>query len=139
MPLAILTIGIPASGKTHWASLQPIVDISLDEFREQVCGDHTNQDATAEAVKLQDAYIERHIAERRSIIVANTNLNPEFRAELVERFLKARFEVKYQIFRTPFILCQGRNLNRPKPVPESAMERMKEQFEAQFGTLEPYV
>jgi predicted kinase len=129
---AILTVGLPASGKTTWAHSQRAYKVlDLDDFRE-VLGDRHDQSLTREAVALRDQVLNKAIFNMEDVIIADTNLNPIFRAELVDKLLRAGYSVKLKVFDTPFDVCCERNNVRVNPVPKHAMERMHSQMIEQF-------
>lgn len=128
MPQAIVTVGIPGSGKSHFASQQPDtwVEVNLDACRLAVSGDAGNQACTADAVALHTRFVDAAIALGRDLIVSDTNLSPVFRDQLVAKLRDAGYDVDVRVIDTPFVLCQARNLARAqgRQVPFHAMSRM---------------
>lgn len=124
-PIAVVTIGLPASGKTTAATaLTNLQDINLDDCRQEISGDAGDQSVTGQALALQASKIADAIAARRSVVVSNTNLIPEHRAALVNQFRAAGFHVSFMFFDTPLDVCMARNAARDRVVPDHAMQRM---------------
>jgi predicted kinase len=123
--LALITIGLPAAGKTTFARAQAgFEDLNLDACREAVSGDPGNQDATTAALALRDERMAAAVAARRSVVVSDTNLVPAHRRDLVERFRAAGYDVRFVAIETPYETCLARNAARARVVPERAMARM---------------
>lgn len=127
-PVAYLTVGIPASGKTTWARMMAqdgFLDINLDDCREEICGDASDQTVTLQAVALRGQKILEAIAARQSVVISDTNLNPDFRNALGKQFEDAGYQVELVVFDTPFPVCVARNEARDRVVPLEAMKRMQ--------------
>jgi predicted kinase len=130
IPMAIITVGIPGSGKTTWAKKNPEYrDINLDMCRKAVSGSEDNQACTPDALKLQASLIADAILARQDVIISNTNLIPAHRADLITTFSQAGYNVVLAIFDIPFEVCQDRNLKRDRVVPKHAMVRMQDTFD----------
>lgn len=122
---ALITIGLPAAGKTTYARAQAgFEDLNLDACRQAVSGDAGNQDATAAALALRDERLAAAVAAGRPVVVSDTNLVPAHRRELVERFRAAGYDVCLVLVETPYAICLARNAVRDRVVPVQAMERM---------------
>ncbi|MEB3328219.1 MAG: AAA family ATPase [Candidatus Sericytochromatia bacterium] len=123
--LALITIGLPAAGKTTFALAQAgFDDLNLDACREAVSGDASNQDATTAAVALRDDRLAAAVAAGRPVVISDTNLVPTHRRELVERLRAAGYDVRFVVLETPYETCLARNAARARMVPEHAMARM---------------
>lgn len=128
MKRAVLTIGIPASGKSTYAQNLGIQEINLDNCREAVSGDPTNQACTPQAVQLHTQLVDAAIAAEADFVVSDTNIQQNFRASLVFKLKAAGYQVVFAVFQTPLAECLRRNAAREKPVPEAAMLRLHGQF-----------
>ena len=131
---AIITFGIPGSGKSYWAknyvgsNESNWVEINLDDCRKAICGDEGNQKVTSDAVKLRDLIMDKSIRENKNIIVSDTNLNRKFRNELVKKLTDFGYDVSIKVFDVDFETCKQRNNDRARVVPHNAMIRMWEHF-----------
>lgn len=135
MPIAVITIGIPASGKSTYAKLlvqQGFAEINLDDCRRSICGDASNQNSTQEAVKLHKEKLNQAIFLGRDVVISDTNLNPFFRYQLINQLLKEGYEVRPVLFNEDFDVCMERNRKRNQIVPEHAMIRMYKSLKEQF-------
>lgn len=123
--LALITIGLPAAGKSTFAqSLEGFVELNLDACRAAVSGDAANQDATLAALALRDEQLAAAVAAKAPVVVSDTNLVPAHRQELAARLQAAGYLVRFIVIETPYAVCLARNAARERVVPEAAMERM---------------
>lgn len=132
-PKAFITVGIPGSGKTYWATNTALknggVNINLDDCRLAVSGDAHNQDCTPQAVALHIALIDAVCSQKCNLYVSDTNLHPGFRAALITKLENAGYEIELVVFETPYEVCCKRNAARTNPVPEHVMSRMQSAFD----------
>jgi predicted kinase len=69
------------------------------------------------------------IADGSDICISDTNLNTKYRVPLVERLLRARYNVTYVLFDVPVHVCEARNaLRGPMAVDKSAYKRLTPLF-----------
>jgi predicted kinase len=131
---AFITVGIPGSGKTYWATNQVAqnggVNVNLDDCRHAVSGDATNQACTPQAVALHTALVDAVIGQGVPLYVSDTNLHPQFREALISKLTAAGYAVNLVVFNTPHDVCRARNLVRTNPVPDHAMGRMQVAFDS---------
>jgi predicted kinase len=128
---AIITVGIPASGKSTFAESQAgALNINLDDCRAQISGDASNQNVTQQALALRDQLLQQAMEEGQLIIVSDTNLIPEHRSALIQKFKAALYGVTLLVFDTPFEVCVERNRARDRQVPDHAMQRMQQALES---------
>ena len=125
---AYVTIGIPGSGKSTWASQQSALEINLDECREQVCGNAADQSATPAAVALRDKLIREAAANGQDIVLSDTNLNHQFRLLLVADLLHLGYDVCYVVFDVSADQAKAWNKLRDRVVPEHVIDRMYRQM-----------
>lgn len=127
-PQLILTIGIPASGKSTYAKKLigelKFEEINLDDLREQLSGNPHNMSFTKQALEIWHNKLESCLQLRQNVVVSDTNLIKEYRLPLIDKFKKEGFLVKYVIFHTPFGVCVERNRDRLWKVPYSVMLKM---------------
>lgn len=135
MPTITLCIGLPGSGKSTWAKQQAngnTVIICKDDLRSMLWPDgkwsgsrekvtSAVQQAAANAVALQE----------KSIIIADTNLNPK-----VQRIWKQWADANGYLYKTksfldvPLATCIERDLKRFDSVGEGVIRRMYMQYVA---------
>jgi len=139
MQKVILTIGLPASGKTTWAKKEleenpsKYKRINKDDLRAMLDGKWT---PASEKFILQsrDTLIEQALRDGFSVIVDDTNLNPSHLRNiilLVERFnLDTSKDVKVEtrFFNTSVSDCIVRDKQRPNGVGEKVIYNMYNQF-----------
>lgn len=139
-PKMIITIGIPASGKSTWAKEFAKEQDELwyiserDEIRKEFSlhGDLNNykfsRQKENEITTIQRGDILSYKELDGNVIVADTNLNPKTRAELYSYGVSIGFDVSYKVFDTPLEECIKRNQKRHHTVPESVLIRMQKQL-----------
>lgn len=126
---AIITVGVPGSGKSTWAKKQSgFVDINLDDLRFQISGDASDQSVTAQAVALQRENIIKAATEKTNIVISDTNLKPQIRASLMIFLQELGYEVEFVAFPVTEELAKFRNAGRDRVVPEEVIDRMLSLF-----------
>ena len=141
----IITVGIPASGKSTWANIfssqyNNWYVIERDKLRVKYhtqSGDLNNykysknkeKQVTEEQIKL----IKNCYSSGFNVIISDTNLNPKARNSLENLGEELGYDVSYKVFDTPLHLCIKRNLKRNYTVPESVMIRMEKQMREYLG------
>jgi predicted kinase len=122
----VLTTGVPASGKSTFAQCLPnFLELNLDNIREELSGDHTNQNATLEAVSLRNKRLMEALEAGERIIISDTNLNPSFRNQLVEMLVETgvpKKDIAVAHFQVDREEVMRRNSLREKPVPFDVMD-----------------
>lgn len=141
MQRMIITIGIPASGKTYWANNfateqevsngENWVVIERDAIRaEYFCKDFNinnykfSKGKENQVTDIQEGLISKAVSSGASVIIADTNLNSKTRTRLEEIAFALCLKVEYKIFDTPLHLCSKRNMKRNATVPDSVLIRM---------------
>lgn len=135
----IMTIGIPASGKSTWArefSEEEGEDnwyISERDFIRRLYftdGTHNLNNYKFTKAKevlvtqYQDERIVKFLSKGLSIIVADTNLNIQTRTRLEKIAEQFNIEVEYKVFYTPLAECVKRNAKRTETAPERVLIEM---------------
>ena len=131
----ILTIGIPASGKSSYAweryTNSPNVEVvERDMIRERLTGTRQNFDHEMQVTRIAQQETAQALAAGKTVIISDTNLRKRFRREW-ETFAEhygATYEEVW--FDTPFDVCVERNAARPEGyvVPHEVMLKMYQQF-----------
>lgn len=137
-----VTVGIPGSGKSTWATNEAIEHgmshLSSDIIRKELTGDETNQDANNQVFRTLHARIRQHLENGWSVIVDATNLKAANRKKLLD--IADRVEVPAYAHRFAISLdydeCQKRNLARTRVVPEDVMRRFHQGFVDNCTTIQ---
>jgi predicted kinase/transcriptional regulator with XRE-family HTH domain len=133
--LAIITVGIPGSGKTTWAEQQKgYVNLNLDDFREKISGDATNQNVSKQAVEMRDAFLRRASEKQQNVIISDTNINPFFREKLELQLKQAGYTIQHKIFDIDLDEAKIRNSKREHKVPEDVVEKMHSSLQSQINS-----
>lgn len=139
--VAIIMVGLPASGKSTYAAefiADGFMEVNLDNCRETVSGDPSDQSCTPEAVKEHTRQIDEAISKDLDLVVSDTNLNKFFRDALIQKFVDAGYTVHVYIMDTKYDVCVGRNEARDRKVPAAAMDRMYHTFSAMDRSLSDF-
>lgn len=149
---AILTIGIPASGKTTWA--QEYVknnpntkninrdDIRADLFKDPKTGEFSwgnykfTRTKEKKVTEVRDSLIQEALKNNQDIIISDTNLNKIFRENLKAELTKMGFSVQEKLFRISFEEAIKRDNKRQNGVGYSVIMSMFEKFNKEFPDSE---
>lgn len=136
---AILTIGIPCSGKSTWAeqycrendyreinrdnlrmelfNLESYNDYKMNRFNESLVTDKVND------------LIQKSAQNKQNIVISDTNLNQKFRVNLINKLRDLGYEVDFKVFDVEFFDALKRNDKRVnKFVPRNVMYNMYRHF-----------
>jgi len=129
-PTLYVPIGIPASGKSTWATKQRDQIICPDTYRRTVYGgvptDGLITDHEKEVWRWAYSQLDLAQRERHSLVFDATNLSQSRRTRL--RNLAQRHNHVAVYFDTPLELCLARNAEREYPVPSQVVESMHERL-----------
>lgn len=139
-PYVIITVGVPACGKSHYADIlcnedpeNPWVELNLDYFRQVISGDAADQDATIEAVKMRDLWLQNYVDDNKNIIISDTNANAYHRTNLLSMLIDVlgvpRQNIEIVEFKVPLSICHERNKARERKVPAWIIDRMAEMIQ----------
>ena len=131
---AIMTIGIPCSGKTTWAREYArktgFVNISRDDIRFAVSGamnwgEYKFNRANEETVtKLQEAMIRSARAAGKDVIISDTNLNPAVRERMSNLLKEVGYTVTFKEFHVTLEEAYKRDALRLNGVGNDVIYRM---------------
>lgn len=127
-------VGVPASGKSRFAEevvkRDPrYVVVSTDAVREKLYGDAVIQGNWREIEAEVLAQIQEAIAQERPVIYDATNVRRAWRLDflqLVKDLSDPPLTWVAWVMEVPVEVCQRRNRDRPRMVPNHVIERMAE-------------
>jgi len=130
----ILTVGVPASGKTTWAKQQAAVNenvviVSRDDIRAAhgwESGQHENR-----VTKIQRGQIEIALRDGHDVIVADTNITKGLRENLIKFCHEHGADVQLVLFYTGPKVAIERDLRRERSVGAEVINKMWAKFKAQ--------
>lgn len=135
---AIVTVGLPASGKSTFAKqleAQGFVRIERDIVRRELAGESFSWDTwdvsrEAEITEIVRGQMRDAAQAGRSIVVADTNLNEKHRASLLAFLEELGFEIEIVFFDVPLSVCEQRNLMRSEKerVPYHVLPKLGNSF-----------
>ncbi len=130
----ILTVGLPASGKSTWAKEQvalsknALIRINRDDIRGMLHITKFSKQSEKEVTALQESLIRIAFANGRSVVIDDTNLNPATQDRLKAIADEHLAEVTVKHFDTPREVCILRDAARPNPVGPEVINRMYWQY-----------
>jgi len=85
LPVLLITVGIPGSGKSTWIRSQKGFEVvSLDEIRKQLTGSITNQNKEKEVVDIGRNKIKQLLSAGKNVIYDATNVKYWFRQNMLK-------------------------------------------------------
>lgn len=133
---AILTVGIPGSGKSTFADSisETYLKIELDEIRDSLDPKLTHKQKTAKALKIRDAKLEEAANKSKNIVLSDTNINEEFRDNLIAKLEKLGYTVSLKVLDVDLEICKQRNSERvgEQKVPDEVIEQMYKNLQEQY-------
>ena len=130
------TVGLPGSGKSHWAEthkdeLNAVVH-SSDAIRKEF-GDENDQSKNELVFNTLHKRIKEDLLSGKNVIVDQTGINRKRRIHFLSNILKdVSCEKVCVLFATPYEICLKNNANRERKVPEDVIFRMYKNFEVPF-------
>lgn len=140
MPVAIITKGLPASGKSTWSnehvSNNPNwVRVNLDDLREEMFNSVFSAKNEKAVVKRQYELIQEAIDNGQNIVVDNTHLNSKSLNKLTSFFDERGITYEIKFFEVDVREAILRDKGRAKPVGAMVIRRMYNAYLAPKETV----
>ena len=127
-PKLLLTVGLPASGKSTYAkelAIQENANIhSSDELRQELLNDINDQSANVDVFKELHRRIKEDLINGKSVIMDATNISYKRRMTFLQELNKIDCEKICIMIATPYEQCLAQNKMRDRVVPEEIIKRM---------------
>lgn len=129
MSVAIITKGLPASGKSTWSKAyvsehQNWIRVNLDDLREEMFSSVFSAKNEKAVVKRQYELIQEAIDNGQNIVVDNTHLNPKSLNKLTSFFDERGVTYEVKFFDVEVGEAIRRDKDRAKPVGAMVIRRM---------------
>jgi predicted kinase len=133
MKQVILTVGLPASGKSTWS--KEIIDknpnsykrINKDLLRDMLDNNHFSKDSEKFILDVRDALILMALEKGKHVIIDDTNFSSKHENRIRE-LIKDKAELIIKDFtHVPIEVCIERDLKRPNSVGEKVIKEMYNQ------------
>jgi protein phosphatase len=133
----IVLCGIAGCGKSTFAAKHflPTQIVSSDECRARICDDAMNQQVTGQAFELWRLIIRKRLLLDRLTVADATNLENGDRLWLVKAAHYYRHFCAAILFDIPLEICLSRNATRKRVVPEEAVIRQHQFFQASLKSI----
>jgi len=144
MPIFLMTIGIPGSGKSTWLKKQTGFEIVCpDDIRKELTGNISDQSQNAKVWQLASDHVIAHLKNGKNVILDATNVNSKSRKQFIEKIPK---DIKYRKQAKIFTVSPEEAKKRIKKdiesgvdrsnVPDDVIDRMFQQFTHTISNLE---
>lgn len=139
----IVTVGVPASGKTTWAKNfvkenPSYIKIERDDFRYGMkdisIGDKQFENFISD---IQYKAIHYALNNKYNVIVSDTNCNLKYLKKLLEEF-KYKADITLKFFNTPIGTCYDRDENRERSVGKEVIDKMCRGYQEVFNEFETW-
>jgi len=130
MTLTIL-IGIPASGKSYYASNLNFngLILSSDSIRKELYGDEMDQTHNQEVFDELYSRLHEALKDGTDVIIDATSVNRRERHQAIKIGQKFGAYIEAIVFKTPIATCIKRNDIRDRKVPDYVYDRYIQKFE----------
>lgn len=139
MPIFHMLVGLPGSGKTHYANKylrqENTTILSSDEIRKILLGSEGAQWGNSAVFEAMNGATIENLKEGRNVVYDATNISYKRRIALLDRIKK---EIKEKIYfmvtivATPYETCIYRQKKRERKVPKEVINRMIKNFEVPY-------
>lgn len=149
--VAIVTIGLPASGKSTWAKKvvenYKINEVNADDIRIDMMGlvdidvngqkrQTISQDRQGEVWDRHDQMIRALAARGDNVVISNTNTNSKLRRKLSRFLRELGYTIYYAFFNVHEDECLYRQQNRMIYIPDEVYDRMANALRASMPVAE---
>jgi predicted kinase len=122
-PRLVILTGLPASGKSTWASEQAAAVLSSDHLRWMLVDDEADQTVHRPVFATLRFLLRKRLELRRPLtLVDATNLTPQERRPYIRTAQMYGCRVESVYFDTSVEICKARNRARSRVVPEEVLD-----------------
>lgn len=135
----VILSGASGSGKSTFAKryFSDYTIVSSDQCREEICGDASNQDVSAEAFDLFYDKIKKSLSNNQLTISDSTATHSKARARLIEIARRCNTKAVCIVFDIDENICAERAFNRPeRSVPKNVSLRHSKQLKSGLAKIE---
>lgn len=130
-PKIVVLAGLPGSGKSTYAEKLCVPVLSSDEIRRWISDDPANQNIHRRVFLVLRDLLKHRLQLRRPVTYIDaTNLTPYERRPYISLAELYDCEIEAVFFDVPLEVCQRRNRERGRVVPDDVIEEMSRRLKA---------